>query len=245
MATPVNIQEAAKLFSCSVRGIREWVNKGMPCTKEMKKKTGKVGPPRLQFDPEACRNWLIENNVRTFMKSEIRHSMESGAAQVSSPAATIPAVPVAAPTLPAQSQAPVAQAAAKESSAVNVKPGVDGAVDRLRAIELRAFSDYVRARNAGDTMGMRAHMKLHSEAVRRMLEAEGVIDSHKGVEAEVWGRMSVAMTAWADAIKALVEQMPRAMASRCNVSEPAMAEKALRDWIDSQLYPMLGRDPKT
>lgn len=170
---------------------------------------------RIMVEVEAARNWLVEKGSRTFIKAEVK------------PAPVESAAPVTAPV-----------------PKMNVEPGVDGAVERLRQIELRAFSDYVRARNAGDVHSQRAHMKLHSEAVRRMLEAEGVIDEHKKLEAEVWGRMNAALTAWADAVKSMVEQMPRALASRCNVNDPATAEKALRDWVDAQLYPIMGRDPR-
>jgi hypothetical protein len=225
MSAHLTIPEAAKLFTCTPATVGDWIRKGMPASTEVKKNTGRRGKPKHLVDPVAARNWLIEHNVRTFMKSEV------AASAAAAPVAAVVAAPV-----------PVAADPAKQ--AMNIKPGVDGAVDRLRQIELRAFSDYVKARNAGDVMGQRAHMKLHSEAVKRMLEAEGEVDDHKGVEAEQWGRMTEALQAWADAVKSLVEQMPRALASRCNVTEPAVAEKALRDWVDTQLYPMMGRDPK-
>lgn len=223
----VPLSEAAKLFSCSVEGLKDMIRRGMPSMKQSQKGNGRGGAPRLMVDPEICRNWMIENKVRTFMKMEVRAAEEKSKPAVDKPAEKPTPAPV------------------KEQASVNVKPGVDGAVDRLRAIELRAFSDYVRARNSGDVMTQKSMMTLHSEAVKRMLEAEKVVDNHAIVEAEVWGRMTVAMVAWADAIKALVEQMPRALAARCNVQEPHVAEKALRDWLDSQFYPMLGRDPKT
>lgn len=211
--------EAAKLFHASVDGINAWIRQGMPSTIEQKKgkKTGQRGRPRVLIDPELARAWMIEKGVRTFFKSEAKHAGGDNGAK------------------PAKAEA--------SGQKVNVQPGVDGAVDRLRQMELRAFSDYVRARNAGDLIGQRSHMKLHSEAVRRMLEAEDVLDARKKVEGEVWSQVEQALTAWAEPVKALIDQMPRALAGRCNVNDPAQAEVALREWVMTQLYPMLNRRP--
>jgi hypothetical protein len=217
MSAPITIVEAAKLFGCSTDGLREWIKRGMPATKEVKKGTGKSGAPKLLIDPEAARHWMIENKVRTFFKS---------AAKQAEP------VPATAP-----------KPAAVEAVKTNIAPGVDGAVDRLRQIELRAFSDYVRARNAGDVVAQRSHMRLHSDAVKRMLEAESEVDKRKAVEGEVWSQVEQALTAWSEPVKALIEQMPRALAARCNVGDPAAAEVALRDWVNGQLYPMMNRRP--
>ena len=221
MTNLVTIPEAAKLFSASHQGIRAWIRDGMPATKEVKKNTGKRGTPRILIDPVAARQWMIEHNVRTFLKSEVAHS----------DAAKPDAVPV---------QQPAAQPQAKQ---VSIAPGVEGALDRLRNMELRAFSDYVKARNAGDVLGQRAHMKLHSEAVKRMLEAEDVSEQRKLIESEERTKMMDALTAWWEPVKALLDQMPRSMASRCNVADPSVAEASLRDWLLSQLYPMANRKP--
>jgi len=215
----VSIIEAAKLFGASPQGVRAWINAGMPATREVKKgkKTGKGGRPKILIDPEKARHWMIEKGVRTFLKSEIKQA-EGGSA---------------APAKPETS-----------GSKVNVEPGVDGAVDRLRAMELRAFSDYVRARNAGDILAQRSHMKLHSEAVRRMLEAEGVTDKRSEVEGQVWTEVEQSLVVWAEPVRSLIEQMPRALAGRCNVADPATAETALREWVSTQLFPMMNRNPK-
>jgi hypothetical protein len=217
MSAPITIVEAAKLFGCSTDGLRDWIKRGMPATKEVKKGTGKSGAPKLLIDPEVARHWMIENKVRTFFKSEAKQAEP---------------VPATAP-----------KPAAVEAVKTNIAPGVDGAVDRLRQIELRAFSDYVRARNAGDVVSQRSHMRLHSDAVKRMLEAESEVDKRKVIEAEERTKMQEALVAWWEPVRALLEQMPRALSSRCNTNDPSAAEAALRDWVNAQLYPMLNRKP--
>jgi hypothetical protein len=220
----IPLSEAAKLFSCSVEGLKDMIRRGLPAVKQSQKGNGRGGAPRLVVDPEVCRNWMIENKVRTFMKSEVKHT---------EPSANLPKVGFSD-----------VKPQVKEPVQVNVTPGLDGAVDRLRAIELRAFSDYVRARNAGDVLGQRNYMKLHSEAVKRMLDAEDVIEQRKAIEAAVWSKVEQDLTAWAAPVRALVEQMPRSLASRCNVTDPSAAEAALRDFVTTQLFPMMGRSPK-
>jgi 3-mercaptopyruvate sulfurtransferase SseA len=74
MSAPITIVEAAKLFGCSTDGLREWIKRGMPATKEVKKGTGKSGAPKLLIDPEVARHWMIENKVRTFFKSEAKQA---------------------------------------------------------------------------------------------------------------------------------------------------------------------------
>jgi hypothetical protein len=209
--TLISVQDAATMFSASKRGVEEWIRAGMPAQKVKQKK----GAPRWMVDVEGARTWLIEKNVRTFIKSEVAQSEQTPKA----PAEVKPAEP----------------------SKVNITPGVGGAVERLRQIELRAFSDYVRARNAGDVLGQRAHMKLHSEAVRRMLEAEDVSGQLAEIRSQEQARAIADMTAWAEPVKALIDQMPRSVAIRCNVTDPATAEAALREWVLKELYPIMAR----
>ena len=46
---------------------------------------------------------------------------------------------------------------------------------------------------------------------------------------------------WAEPVKALIDQMPRSVAIRCNVTDTATAEAALREWVLKELYPMMAR----
>ena len=245
--------EAAKMFGASVQGVTAWIRQGMPAVTEVKKgrRGGKVGRPRTMVEPEAARNWLIEHNVRSFLKSEIRLSQEAQAEKAKDAGPprqrsgkNAGGGVAASPAPRSAGLPPGASPPAPAGKPINVSPGVEGALDRLRGIELRAFSDYVRARNIGDVMGQRAHMKLHSEAVRRMLESESELDNRKEVEAQVWSQVEQALTAWAEPVKSLIENMPRSLASRCNLAEPQTAETVLRDWVHGQLFPLMNRRPR-
>ena len=128
-------------------------------------------------------------------------------------------------------------------AAIESPAGVDGAIDRLRAMERTTFGLYVAAHQKRSPESEQIRARLHADVVQHLLKAEGIVDVRKQVEAEERTKMMEALTAWWEPVKALLDQMPRSMASRCNVADPSVAEASLRDWLLSQLYPMANRKP--
>ena len=139
------------------------------------------------------------------------------------------------------------QEARKELSkliaALDSPAGVDGAIDRLRAMERTTFGLYVAAHQMRSPESEQIRARLHADVVAHLLKAEGIVDVRKQIEGEERTKMLDALTAWWEPVKALLDQMPRSMASRCNVADPSAAEESLRDWLLSQLYPMANRKP--
>lgn len=134
---------------------------------------------------------------------------------------------------------------AELSKALEHGEGIDGALQRLRCMEREAYRAYLVAHEQNNVIHQQIRLKLHSDITQHLLKAESLIDVRTQLSAEVWSEVEQELVRWSEPVRALIDQMPRSMASRCNVSDPAQAESALRDWVNGQLYPMLNRKPKS
>jgi len=119
--------------------------------------------------------------------------------------------------------------------------GLDAALKRLQHCEKVAFRLLTEAQGRGT--GEQGRARLHADAVSAVLKAEALRDCRQEIRTEEQGKMLDALTAWFAPLKALIDQLPRSMASRCNVADPASAESALRDWVLSQFYPLASNKP--
>ena len=119
--------------------------------------------------------------------------------------------------------------------------GLDAALKRLQHCEKVAFRLLTEAQGRGT--GEQGRARLHADAVAAVLKAEALRDCRQEIRTEEQGKMLDALTAWFAPLKALIDQLPRSMASRCNVSDPASAESALRDWVLNQFYPLANTEP--
>ena len=118
-------------------------------------------------------------------------------------------------------------------------PGVAGALERLQQMELDSWAGYIDAAGKEDILGQQAWAKVHAESVRRMVEAEAEIIRRETMHKEVEEEVAVEIRKWAEPIRSLIDQMPRSLAQRVNPADPVYAEKALTDYKDNQLLPMM------
>jgi hypothetical protein len=169
------------------------------------------------------RAWLVATGRRTFLKTEIQH------AAVAASAAATPGAP------------PPAGAGTDVSIPINTTPGVEGALDRLRTLEIRAFGQFVQAVQNKDTMQQRVMLRIHAEQVRRMLEAESELDRREMLRREVWSEAENAVSRWADGVRQMLVSMPRQLALLVNPSDPNKAELALTEFLNASLFPLLKR----
>ena len=170
---------------------------------------------RLKFDPEQARQWRIS------------HSHGGN---------ILAAPPVTTGPTPTPSAVP---------AAINTAPGLPAAIVRLQEIELRAFTDYVKALKAGDVLAQRAAMRLHGESVKRLIEGFSETIRREQIKAEVWQEARQAIGDFHQNMRSLLDHMPRSLAQRCNPADPAMAEAVLSEWLQSQFYPTLSGRPAT
>jgi hypothetical protein len=142
----------------------------------------------------------------------------------------------------------VAEKTRKELDAVlagvDTGEGIDAAVQRLRQTERIAFRLLRDVQGRADTTGEQIRARLHTDAVQGLVKVESLIDERQQIRAEEQGLMLQALTDWWAPVKALLDQMPRALSSRCNPSDAPTAEAALRDWLLTQLYPTASRQPQ-
>ena len=68
---------------------------------------------------------------------------------------------------------------------VTTEPGVEAALVRLQRMELDTWTGYVEASKTDDPLSQQAWSKVHSEAVKRMVEAEAEIERRDTVRKEV------------------------------------------------------------
>jgi hypothetical protein len=126
-------------------------------------------------------------------------------------------------------------------AAIESPAGLDGAIDRLRAMERTTYQLYVDAHENKSSESEQLRARLHADVVQHLIKAEGIVDVRKAVVAEEQSKVLTDLTAWAEPVRALIDQMPRSLAMRCNVTDPGTAEAALREWVLKELYPMMAR----
>lgn len=154
-------------------------------------------------------------------------------------------IPPAAPETPRPASADDYRSElTKLDEQLNTPEGVDGALSRLRMLEKEAYRVYLESLKSDNVVHQQIRLKLHSDITQHLFKAENILDYRKQVRAEVWSEMEHAWTKWSEPVKALIDQMPRAISTRCNVTDPSIAEVALREWVNGQLYPVMNRKPK-
>jgi len=220
MATPVESAELRRIERISTSTLSTWVKKGCPVARSHRDGSGRV-IVRF-FDPDKVKEWRMSRMGGPTIKRMAAHAADEQ--------------PVPKSEVKQTREELESLAAALKSG-----DGIVGAVDRLRIMERAAYQAYCEAVQTNNVTAQQMRIKLYSDIVQHLLKAEALIDIRKQIEEEVWDLCRQTMTAWAEPIKALVEQMPRAMSTRCNVNDPAVAEAALKDWVYSQMFPMMGR----
>jgi len=120
--------------------------------------------------------------------------------------------------------------------------GIEGAIARLRTMERAAFKLYADVH--GDTEAGLTRAKLHADITGHLLKAEGVRDARNELAATIRAEYEQALIRWAEPVKAVLNEMPRALSFRANPSDPGTAETALRDWMLGTFYPVLNAKPR-
>lgn len=127
-------------------------------------------------------------------------------------------------------------------SALESGEGADGLLARLRHVEKSAFRLLAEAQRAGDPAAESLRGKLHVDAAAATLRCAAMIDERAGLEQAAFDRMKQAYTEWSLQVRAVLDAMPRMLAPRCNITDPAAAEVVLIEW-QSQFYAVLNTDP--
>jgi len=91
---------------------------------------------------------------------------------------------------------------------------------------------------------IRGAMKAYGDISKILAEAQKIDAYFEGKKLEWWSECAGSLSKWSEPIRSLIDQMPRAVAQRCNPTDPAMAEETLADWRDKQLLPMMARQVK-
>ena len=142
---------------------------------------------------------------------------------------------------------PVAQTRAELASiaaALEHPEGITGAIQRLQAMEKSAFKLFADAHQTGNPEAELTRAKLHSDICGHLLKAESLRDTTAELDAKLWGKCRQALSDWAEPVKSVLETMPRSLASRCNPTDAPHAQRALKDWLDGTLYPLLNAQPR-
>lgn len=111
----------------------------------------------------------------------------------------------------------------------------DTTVFRLDKAERAAWRDYqnsIKRKEALDVQRML--MKFHLETVKNLGAAKQNEDKEKEALSKVWEGIRPGISEWISQMRMMLDAMPRAMAARCNPAEPNVAERVLREWLNSQ-----------
>jgi hypothetical protein len=171
---------------------------------------------KILIDPEECRAWMIANSKGSYKQTLYRA---------------------------AEDEKPVIESVKKP----NAEPsdlGIGPAVVRARTAEFEAFRKFVEARDGGGGLREEARLKLYVETCKALKELEKIFDDRQALEREIWEIVMAFVSRWIEPVKSLLDGMPRALAGRVNPQEPAFAETAMREWLNSQLLPMMAREMK-
>lgn len=219
MAEPITLTEASKLFGFHKELLKLYVKEGMPVVKRERPEGQRGGLPAIYVDPEVTRVWLAEHGKKGYRKTLLKHASE---------------------------QAEVVAAVAPRPGQIQIdkSAGLEGAISRLRAAEMVAFQAYVQARNSGNMQLESARLELYVDTCRALKSLEAISDERTKMEQDVWEKTNWHVTSWAETIAALIDEMPRALAPKVNPADPQLAETTLRDWVQSQLKPLMARPLK-
>ena len=103
----------------------------------------------------------------------------------------------------------------------------------------------MKALKSGDVLAQRGAMRLHGEAVKRLIEGFSETIRREQIKAEVWQEARQAIGDFHQNMRSLLDHMPRSLAQRANPADPATAEAVLSEWLQSQFYPTLSGRPAT
>ena len=134
---------------------------------------------------------------------------------------------------------------AKRTEPTAAELGIGAAAQRARVAEFVAFQAYVQARDSNNGLREEARLKLYVETCKALKELEKIYDDRETASKEIWEAVQKHIAQWIEPIKSLLDGMPRALAGRVNPQDPAFAETALREWLNSQLLPMMAREIKS
>lgn len=218
MAT-ITAEEAAELFQVNPAIIKQWCREDAPHTRE--RITGqRGGSSTILIEPESFRAWLIANGKGGYSKTLLKQAGEAARAED--------------------------EASGKQPDSLQIDGtlGLLGAVNRVRAAERAAFSKYLEARNRNDMVGEQARLQLYVETCKAMKNLESIVDERAIVEKQIWEQIQRLWHDWLDGVRSFVDSSPNALAARVNPADPALAETALRDWVNTQLLPMMSRPIK-
>jgi hypothetical protein len=117
-------------------------------------------------------------------------------------------------------------------------------MERLLTIETQCYADYTAARESNKLDSIRAAQKAYSDISSTIAEASKRESFINDIKTEWWQECSETIRKWSEPIKSICDQLPKSLAQKCNPDNPSIAEKALTDWRDFQLYKMLSTKPK-
>jgi len=137
------IDDLCQHLQVGKRTVRRWVKDGCPCVR--RKQKGKKGSPQLWFDLAKVEEWLASHDIQT------------GAGGTTEAGGQVPPPSVAPPDT-------------EEDAA---KPGIVGAIARLRNMEKLAYNDWGRALlNHEGARTIRAKEKIYLEAHQALRRSE-------------------------------------------------------------------------
>jgi hypothetical protein len=203
--------DLARHFHCTSATVCRWVKSGCP-------RYGKKKP--FSYDVEEVRAWLVTQ--KQF------HLISSDANQVK---------PEAAAALALGESEELKKLAAQ----IDIEEGLPQALSRLRTMEVSAFRAYQAAVTMGNPMLQQIKLKLHSDIVGYLIRAEQQVNVEHLFEEKAWSEVLDRLSQGVESVKMLINAMPRALSLRVNPTDPQHAEQVLRNWVDTQLYPTLGK----
>jgi hypothetical protein len=114
---------------------------------------------------------------------------------------------------------------------------------RAQAIEFAAFENYRDAvAKAQDSATQQVLMKIHADACKNAQMAKASVEEFEEWTDGLLEEIGMKFSAWAEAVRMALDSMAAGLASKVNPSDPQVAEKIIRDWLNGTLLPLM-KDP--
>jgi len=211
----IDLPEFNKVVGCTDSGVRNFIKQGMPFEKT-KSKAGRI---KFMLNLEAAKGWLLANNKR--VKGEVSPNFEK----------------------PKESTPP--SEPAKQSNPIISGGNLDDYLSRVRLMEQEAFRDYLMAKKEGkDAITLRTRHRAYVETMSECRKSYNFKDEVDQAVLKLWEHIDECLTDWAMPFRVLIDAMPRSMAARCNPTDPSLAERHLKDWVENSLLPLMSRKVK-
>jgi len=194
------------------------------------------GRPRMIIPKAKADAWMAANSQRVISNINTKATAVPTA---SAPPKMLPAAP---PKVEYESEDEEFRARLSQLRMLELET-LEVNLPRAREAVSQSYGLWLQACQAGDQTLIAARLRNYTESLRVVHDLEKLRDVRIDLYNKILNELVQSFKDWAERARTLLDAMPKAMASRVNPQNTALAEAELQRWINETFLPVVSTPP--